>query len=296
MKFDTLFEAIKNPLRKQSLVGVKPVRGDFEGKAAEWKEYILNGDLTNDPIHSKVRDQYLQFKRTFPDRADAWLNQRAQEYENSYKREKTSEYRKIFEHQGIQVFLDQYAHVNFPSNPENMRKLKSSLIQMLNDTRDIIPNRKPRFVITNGVKNPKFKNSYTHNPPAIYTDRIIFIDENEIDQHNLFTHEFAHFAADLIPKQTQPLLEQAYKELLDLYWKRAKVKKRNLLGDTSDDFKNAEAEKYRKIISKKLGFPQYGLQNFDEFFAVLIENWKKLPNNSNTYKFKSLVKGVLSRL
>lgn len=296
MKFESLIEAVKNPIRKQSLVGVEPIRGNFQNKAAEWKEYILNGDLSNDPVHSKVRDQYLQFKKTFPDRADAWLNQQAKLYEDSHKREKTSGYRKIFEYQGIQVFMDQYVNANFPNDPKNMKTLSDSIRKMINDTRDVIPNRKPKFVITDGFKNPKFNTKYVKNPAAIYVDRLIFIDQNQINKPNVFTHEFAHFVADLIPTQTEPLLEKAYKELLDMYWKRAKVKKRNLMGDTKDEFKNAEAEKWRQIISKKLGFPQYGLHNFDEFFAVLIENWKTLPNNTATYKFKSLVKGVISRL
>jgi len=52
----------------------------------------------------------------------------------------------------------------------------------------------------------------------------------------------------------------------------------------------------RSNMSKKLGFPEYGLLNSDEFFAVVIQYWKQFPNNKMTYKFKSLVKNVLTRL
>ena len=166
----------------------------------------------------------------------------------------------------------------------------------MRDTRGILPNRKPRFVITSKQKNLRFRNLYSENPPAIYRDRIIFIDQYSIDDPDIFIHEYAHFVADLISTQTQPILKKSYDELLDFYWKRAKKKKRSLQGDPNDPISMAETKKWREKISSKLGFPQYGLTNFDEFFAVMIENWHKLPNNAATYKFKSLVKDVINRL
>jgi hypothetical protein len=40
----------------------------------------------------------------------------------------------------------------------------------------------------------------------------------------------------------------------------------------------------------------YASTNLDEWFAVLIENWKRLPNNKFTYSLKNLLKKVLIRV
>lgn len=76
--------------------------------------------------------------------------------------------------------------------------------------------------------------------------------------------------------------------MLNIYYKKSSLKKPKGNKPLSD------LEIYK--ISQALGFPRYGITNPDEFFAVLIENWKQLPNNKLTYKFKSLVKGILTRL
>lgn len=295
MDFQNLIERVSNPLRKKSLSGV-----DYDVKSksetiTRWKEYILHGDIT-DPKDQKIKDSFLHLQKTFPQRAESWLNQQATYYSDTNRREKTSEYTKIYEDSGIQVFLDNLADSGFIDNVYKMRMLKFSLKKMLLDTRGILPNRKPRFVITNGYKNQRFNNLYTENPPAIYRDRIIFIDENAIDNPNIFIHEYAHFVADLISKQTEPILQKSYNELLDSYWRRAKKKKVELQGDPDSPETLRTTQKWREKISTKLGFPQYGLTNFDEFFAVLIENWKLFPSNAATYRFKTLVKDVLNRL
>jgi hypothetical protein len=303
MNFYSLLEKIKNPLRKKSLIGISPTRGDGTDKASEWKNYILNGDLSNDPKNLKIKTDYLELRKTFPQRADSWLNQLADEYQNSYQRAKTSEYEKILEVQGIQIFLDKYVDENFKNDQYKMYILPKMISKLLLKTRGIMPNRKPKIVITNSYKNPKFKGLYSKNPPGIYFDRLIFIDQNEIDNIDLWIHEFAHFVVGLIPTQTNQLLEKSYKDLLDIYWKKSKKKKTSLEpSDVRNTVSVREADMLRKKISGKLGFPQYGLINFDEFFAVIIEYWlsddpsKKLPNNAATYRFKTLVKNVLTRL
>jgi hypothetical protein len=40
----------------------------------------------------------------------------------------------------------------------------------------------------------------------------------------------------------------------------------------------------------------YSVSNPDEFFAEIITNWKNVPNNVATYKFKNAVKKVITRL
>jgi hypothetical protein len=295
MNFEFLIEKISNPLRKKSLGGYSRNILSDEESIKNWKDYILNSEI-EDPVDQKIKDDYLKLKKNFPQRAENWLNQQAKNYSVSIKREKTSQYSKIYEDQGIQVFLDNLADPEFVNDPYKMRMLKFSLKRMLRETRGILPNRKPRFVITSGYKNPRFKNLHSQNPPAIYRDRIIFIDENSVDDPDIFIHEYAHYVADLIPTQTEPLLKKSYDELLDFYWRRVKKKKISLQSKPNDSISMQETRKWRDKISSKLGFPQYGLTNFDEFFAVLIENWHKLPNNTATYKFKSLVKDTINRL
>jgi hypothetical protein len=165
---------------------------------------------------------------------------------------------------------------------------------MLQHTKELFPNRKPKFIITDKHQNPQFKKS-DPNSAAIYVDRLIYIDQNHIDNPNYFIHEFAHFVVDLIPKQSEPMLDAAYKQMLDFYFKRAKVKQRPLQPTTKHEDPSI-TDKFRQKVSAKLGFPQYGLMNRDEFFAVLIENWHKLPTNAVTYRYKQLVKGILARL
>ena len=80
---------------------------------------------------------------------------------------------------------------------------------------------------------------------------------------------------------------KAFNEMLDYYYKLSKKKR----VDSSEI-----TDAMRARIAKKLGFEKYGLTNHDEFFAVLIENWKVLPNNRITYKFKSTVKSILMRI
>jgi hypothetical protein len=294
MNIDNLEEGVSNPLRKKSLG--KPLNiPSIENYSKLWKEYILNGDV-QDPIDLDIKNKYLKFKEVFPDRANSWLDSQAKEAALMSRREKTSFYTKILEVEGIQVFLDGSVDAQFSQDAYRMRMLNHSLRKMLVDIRGILPNKKPKFVITNKHENRRFKNLHTPNPIGVYTDRIIFIDQYSVDNPDIFIHEYAHYVVDLIPTQTEPILKNSYDQLLDIYWKRAKKRKRSLQGEPSKTESMRETQKWREKISHKLGFPEYGLTNFDEFFAVMIENWKKLPNNAATYKFKSLVKDVLNRL
>lgn len=297
MDFEELLEKVKNPLRKQSLQGHVSEYGNYDQRFSEYKEYILHGDIPETSSFYKIKQDYLKLKTKFPERADKWLDTLANNYASKFVRTKTGGLEKIYEYQGIQVFIDSYTDPKFKDNVYNMRMLKNSINRLVNDTRDLMPNRKPKIIISDRYKNPKFSGALVKNPAAVYNDRLIYVDQHNIDDPDIFIHEFAHFVVDLIPKQTEPLLQKAYNDMLDIYWKRAKVKKRKLLpDDPSSKTQSDDANKWRLKISAKLGFPEYGLSNFDEFFAVLIENWKKLPNNVATYKYKTLVKGVLNRL
>lgn len=299
MKFEMLHERIKNPIRKQSIPDSwNKSNLDLEQTKREWKEYIIYGKMVDDH-DTTIKANYLKLKKMFPQRAESWLDQQSDIESRKILgfRLKIENPIKIYSKQGIDVFIDKYTTINFTKDEQKMLQVKRSVDTMLEYIRGIIPNKKPRIVITDGSKNPYFVKVDGVNSAAIYIDRMIFIDEDEIDKPKYFVHEFAHYVADLIPTQSEAMLEKAYKQMLDMYWKSAKVKKRKL---EADDPKNREqvleAERWRRTISTKLGFPEYGLRNFHEFFAVLIENWRNLPANSVTYKFKTLVKDLLGRL
>jgi len=303
MDFQHLIEKIKNPLRKESLKGTTPQMGDFKTKAIEWKDHVLNGDLKDSPDLFQIRTTYLDYKRRFPDRADKWLDTLAERYANQFKKTKTAQYKRILDIYGFQVFVDDLVDPNFSEQPFNLHILNKNIQKLLLKSRGILPHRSVKIIITDKNKNEKFRNLYSSNPPAIEHDRLIYIDQYHVDDFDVLLHEYAHYVADLIPSQTEPLLQRGYEELLDIYWKHAKKKRRSLQpNDMSDSKSVQEIASLRKKISLKLGFPEYGLMNFHEFFAVLMESWitdnpeKRLPNNRATYKFKQLVKSVLSRL
>lgn len=299
MKFEMLHERIKNPLRKQSIPdSLNKSNMDLSQTKSDWKNYIINGKMVDDH-DSTIKANYLKLKRMFPQRAESWLDQQTDIESRKILgfRLKIENPIKIYSKEGIDVFIDKYTTTDFTRDSEKMLQVKRSVDQMLEYIRGLIPNRKPRIIITDGKRNPRFVKVDGINSAAIYIDRLIYIDEEEISKPKYFVHEFAHYVADLIPTQSEAMLEKAYKQMLDMYWKPAKVKKRKLEADDPSNRQEVlEAERWRRVISKRLGFPDYGLRNFHEFFAVLIENWKILPVNSTTYKFKTLVKDVLTRL
>jgi hypothetical protein len=301
MNFQTLVEKIKNPLRKKALASVEPDDRVARAKelAAEWKEYIKFGKLT-DRADIEIRRKYKKIKM-FPERAERWLDQQAEKFGNQILRSKVStpEHTKIYELMGVQVFLDKTVTESFEVGSKRYTQLVKSMQYMITNIRGLLPNKKPRIVITDGTVNPLFKDAIGggSEAAAISSDRIIYIDQTCVNLKTVFVHEFAHMVADLIPKQTEAMLERAYNEVLDIYWRGVKVKRRNVQSDDlTDDYKTSKAYRWRKVMSSKLGFPEYGLTNPDEFFASIIEHWNKLPNNRATYKYKTLVKNVLTRL
>jgi hypothetical protein len=86
--------------------------------------------------------------------------------------------------------------------------------------------------------------------------------------------------------------------MLDAYYNKISKEKIDLQDRKTDS--NLEAKnklKERRRIAKAVGFPgQYGLNNFDEFFAELITNWTTMRKNPVTYKFKQTIKNVISRV
>jgi hypothetical protein len=171
-----------------------------------------------------------------------------------------------------------------------MRDLRSSVDLFLTDIRDILPNKKPRFVVKDlGREKNRYYNDETTNAAYVF-DNIIYLDIDSIENPKYFTHEYAHWLADKMPRETHPIIQAEYKKMLDYYFRSVKKKKKL-------NFENPEDDRMRARVAKKLGLPtDYSLVNPDEFFAEIITHWKQLPNNVTSYGFKKAIKRVLSRL
>ena len=245
-------------------------------------------DMTN-PYLKTIKKSYEYFKASLPPRAEPYLNNAVGDYVQMFKKPKFSEYEKIHEQDGVQVFLDrENVDQNFSPGSYQHRMVKFGVSEMLKYIKDILPNKKPRIIITDLMKN-KHTATIIEKLPAmgLELNKNMYIDWRHLDQPSLYVHEYAHYVADLVNKQTEELLIKAYKDMIDMYFRLSKRKRVDPAQIT---------DKMRTQISKKLGFPVYGLTNHHELFAVLIENWKEFPNNKLTYQFKSLVKSVLSRV
>lgn len=206
----------------------------------------------------------------------------------------SAEYEMLLDRYGVKFFMpkDEYRALDKVRRANITRILNQSVNDFLNRIRDILPNRKPRIVIKDIAKvfpsNPYQEDGQT--PPAYKSDNIIYIDPQYIDNVDYMIHEYAHYLADKVPNQSFPILQREYKAMLDNYFRSVKKKQRQ-------DLSLPEDQKLREKIAKKLGLPsQYAFVNPDEFFAEIITNWKTIPNNAATYKFKQAVKQVLSRV
>lgn len=267
-KFEIFLEKrIKNPLRKQDLASREVPNN---------KEY--------------VDSQVKEFEKTSSSKSPDIINQYKQSLVNDYIRTSITpdKYKFLFEKNGMKFYLDKQDLDKW--NPRWNRHLMTSVKMFLNDIKGLVPNRKPKFVVKNLQRDERLKGEDGLYPPAIYEDRVIYLDLDSIDNHEYLTHEYAHYLADLIPNQTEQLLQKEYSNMIDNYFREIKKRKRlDLEGN-----KNAT---YRKNIAKKLGFPtDYAFTNFSEFFAEILRFWKKLPNNTATYRFKQAIKSTLARL
>lgn len=215
--------------------------------------------------------------------------------ENSYLRTKIETPTLILNKFGIKVYTDQYVTKNFKKGYYH-NKVDKLLMKLVQDYKDVLPNRKPKIVITDTGKNPISKDAAIlgngETPPGVYYNRLIYIDQKWVNNFKIFIHEYAHFLSDRISKQTEPILLREYRNMLNEYFlsiQKSKTKRKNLEGLNN--------EVHRMQMAAKLGLPtDYSSTNFDEWFAELIANWKNMPNNKHTYRFKQILKKILVRI
>jgi hypothetical protein len=195
---------------------------------------------------------------------------------------------------GIKVYTDQYTSYNFSKDSVNLEKAENTVREIVRDYKDIIPNRKPKFIITDTSKNPYTKGvnitGSGDDPAGVYRDRLIYIDQMSSDKYKIYIHEYAHFLENRVSKQVEKFLQEDYTKMLDGFFRSIKQRKR-------ENLEGVENEKYRKAIAKKLGLPtDYAAANHSEWFAELIAHWKNMPNNKATYRFRQVMKKIINRL
>ena len=233
-----------------------------------------------------TRSSYDNLLEVYPEKAPIFLNNEFNKYLKSLQKPSKSHYTPLLEYMGVKILVDlTTVDGDFSKNSYNYRVLSSVIRKFVFYIKDLLPNRKPSFIITDLLKNPDTKHHSDEKTGGLYFSDSIFINSKRMDDEELYIHEYAHYIADQIPTQTEILLKKAYQDMIDMYYTTMKKGKGKSITPT-----------IRSNMSKRLGFPEYGLMDSDEFFAIVIQFWKKFPNNKMTYKFKSLVKKVLIRL
>ena len=283
--FEIFFEKrARNPLRKRELKN-----------NLSYKDWI-ESEKENLPDEEKEKIERMKEFKVEPERIETFRQAKIEEYrkklENDYLRTKVQKPKLIFVKYGIKVFQDKYVSEDFSSGSLNNRILQSIVNKVIVQYKDIIPNRKPKIVITNTDKNPVTKGvniiGGKKSPPGVYHDRLIYLYQYHADNIKILVHEYAHFLADRIPKQIEPLIKEEYKKMLQEYFGK-KTRRQKLEGKKN--------EHHRIAMANRLGLPSdYSTANYDEWFAELITYWKNLPNDRNGYRFKQVLKKVINRL
>ena len=222
----------------------------------------------------------------------AQIAERENEIKGKYFKTKINSPELLFQKFGIRVYKDGYVTEDITPNSYRYRMINYLIKKLVTEFKDVLPNRKPRIIITDISKNPAVANSsitgYGDSPPGVYYDKLIYIDQNHVDDYSLLTHEYAHYVSDRIPKQSEPMLKAEYKKMLDEYFEKT-TRRKSLEGNRN--------KKHRIAMANKLGLPSdYSAVNFDEWFAEIITNWKEMPNTKESYRFKAAIKKVLTRI
>lgn len=276
----------RNPLRKKEL--------EAQG-VSRYRDYV---EYEKERLPRKEKEKIRKMKKlgVEPERIESFrqskVGEREAELKKQYYRQKIEKPNLLFNKFGIKVYADRYVTEDITPKSYRYRMIENIVTKLVRDFKDVLPNRKPKIVVTDMSENPVArdvsKTGYSYSPAGLYLDRLIYVDQNFVDDYDLLVHEYAHYIADRIPKQTEPMLKAEYKKMLDQYFE--KVTRRKAL-------EGRRNEKHRIAMAQRLGLPtDYAATNFDEWFAELITHWKSLPNTPETYRFKTALKQVLARL
>jgi hypothetical protein len=277
----------RNPLRKQRLRDSGQISSI---------DYVEQEKYNLEPEEQAKLDRMVELdvpEELITKFRNAKVAEKEKRLRQDYLRTKINKKQLWFKKYGISVYIDQYVEdpLKFEQDDYNSYILPKVLGAFIRRYKDIIPIRKFNIVITDNTKNPVFTSGKKSDEEAaigIYQDRIIYLNKYNIDDLNLLVHEYAHFIADAVPNETYPMLVEEYKKMLESFFGRK---------TTRTSLKGGRNELLRAQVAKKMGLPsEYSATDPDEWFAELIQHWKRLPNNSRTYKFKSILKKIIGRL
>lgn len=195
-------------------------------------------------------------------------------------------------YRNVKIYTDQYV-VNVD---KAVRRTFSTVFTMVTTLKDIIPSRGFSVVITNSKKNPEFPEVKALGDKtkslAYYRRNKIYVDELQSIDASTLLHEYAHLLADRVTKKVEHIIRYEYEKMINGYFTSItgkRSRRKNLEGKRN--------EMNRKQVAEALGLPNdYAATNFDEFFAVLIEHWRQMKNNIHTYRFKQILKKVITKL
>ena len=287
IKFQLYFERReRNPLRKREL--------EAQGVGTNY-DYVQK---EKKKLPKERQSQIRKMKKlgVEPERIETFkqakIAEREKELKGQYFRTKIIKPELLFSKFGINVYKDGYAAEDIAPGSYRYKMINYLVKQLVTEFKDVLPNRKPRIVITDTEANPATSTASVtgskQSPAGAYYDRLIYLDQNYVDDYDILVHEYAHYVADRIPKQTEPMLKAEYKKMLDEYFEKT-TKRKALEGSRN--------EKHRVEMAKRLGLPSdYAAANYDEWFAEIMMHWKSLPNTKESYRFKTAVKKVLTRI
>ena len=290
--FQIFFERVKNPLRKAKLQSREIPLDNMAVYNSRLSE------VENDP-------KFKEYAKRFPERAAKALENTKEKLkgEASIRPSLTPDKYEKVKLAGFDVYFDK--QLNFTDNPAEFYRFKrmarGTIATAVNSyLKGIVPIRKPKIVISDLTSEEEVAYRKNASVPAYYQSGVVYLDEYQIHNVYKFVHEYAHYLADRVSSRTEPVLKKAYNDMLDSYYKEVNKKKMNLADKRTHTDKTANKKlKERMEIAKKLGLPsEYAFNNFDEFFAEIIANWKEFSKNPSpiTYRFKQAVKSVLNTL
>lgn len=276
---------IRNPLRKKRV-------GQTHHN---YKEWVDEKSLELPPeeqskidrmIEAGVPEEKIEYFR------NGKIRENKKRLEREYFRTKIEGPILLFDVFGIKVYQDRYCQQDFSEKTQRGKILKMTVKRLVVYNKDILPIRKFKLVITDTEQNPVSSGinilGGKSSPAGLYTNRLIFIDQNHYNDFDVLLHEYAHFISFNSKSDIRKLLDFEYKKLLDEYFEKS-TKRKKLHGSKN--------KKHREAMAKKLGLPSaYAASDYDEWFAELITHWKNLPNDPVGYRFKKILKNVLQRI
>lgn len=285
MKFKDFFlEQTKNPLRKQALRDSGRMSNlDY---VQQQKKKLSGSD------YKKIR----KLKEVGEDEfADKFKQQKIASREKTLSRDyltggfDKTKFTKVGDVDGFEFYVrNDDEKLNNPAIVKLLKgRLSYSIKKFANLAKGVVPIKgKPKFIIEDTSKHFERARGYM-------LGNRIHLDWDYVSDPKTILHEYAHYLVSNISDSEMDVIRNEYKKLLDNYFRSVKKKMRGNLEDVTEN----ELLHLRRKIAKRIGLPDpYGVTNPDEFLAVMIENWKDLPNNPQTYKLKTIIKRIISRI